>query len=656
MTDTASQVAAPETSDEVRELDSLACFDRDGSAVFASLCRVTAGDRLIAADALRDTFVHLQRSAAQGTPQPTSRAQLLLAAHRVYLADQRAENDCPHTGQQYNGLHSDGPDRRLSLGGPDWALGLCSQTLAALRGLTSRERTALNLHHVDGFEVGEVAELLRQPEAEVMALLESGEQALRVTGINEPLADILRHAEMWLGDDERDDVRVALGAPSQRAAPDIDETGEESRRGWRLTKGSAIAAVVVGALAAAGVRWVQTLPEDKTPAPVTVDEPAESVVTSDQVVYRVTADGETIIDVTKMPDALADPEVIFMASGLTDPLVVVPDAILKYSDGTVGLSWHSPCNRPALAVALTNTATGAVVELTTGEFPVVSCISMPSRWTAVIAASFPLAEGPIRPVDRNGTAVSSFDGYAEANASTGTSKPIGDDAGYSSALVDGANQPWVYGIGCSSRSARYQSPIGAIFEIRTEPADSNSYSASDAIVCNKLAARPLLSGPFGAKFPQPYGNNSGDPTDCMGPFGSQTEVPNQPPYITREYDGDWSTWDGCLVNSDVIFSKSVFDTCPLADLRTITFAATIGERMTSLSEPVTYIRDPGQVVDGTRLLLLTSVPAPSDLNDTGLRFGKQELWLSPRSMEAIYVRVGEVTEHWPRLTDEIVCS
>ncbi len=647
VTDTASQVLAQANAARDQPVDALGWFDRDGSAVFASLCRVTAGDRVFAADVLRQTFVELDRADRATDPEPIDRRQLLLTAHRVYLADRRAD-DYYDDDNLVRGLVGDESE---------WALDRWGQALTALRGLTSRERTALNLHLSDGIALADVAALLQQPEAEVTALIDSGQRALLVTGTHEPVLDVMRHAEVWLGDDERDDVRVALGAATQRAAPKTDSrTDEASRRRWRPTKGAALSAVVVGVLAAVGVRWVQTLPDVKSPPPIAIDGLAEPETPSGQFIVRSSSDDQIVVEVTRVPDALAGAEVIFMASGLTDPLVVVPDAIIKYSDGKVGLSWHSPCNRPAIAVAITNTVVGAVIELTTGEFAVVSCIGMPSRWSAVVEAALPLAEGSIRPVGEDKNLNTTFDGYVEASAPGGTAKPISEDAGYSSALVDDANQPWVYGIGCSSRFARYQSPIGAIFEIRTETVDPDSFSSSDAIVCNNLASRPVLAGPGQATFPQSNAFASGEPVDCRGPFGSQTEVPTLPPYNSRFYDGDWSTWDGCLVRSDVIFSQSTFEACVGADVRTVTFAATIGERITSASETVTFVRDPGQVISGTRAPLLTYVIAPNDLYDTGLRYQNQQLWFSPGSMNAVYVRVGETAERWPLLTDAVACG
>ncbi|MEO7397457.1 MAG: hypothetical protein ABIW84_02730, partial [Ilumatobacteraceae bacterium] len=432
---------------------------------------------------------------------------------------------------------------------------------------------------------------------------------------------------------------------------------EVARRTRRRRQRRRTAAVLLGAAAGfAMIATVRTAREESIVDSTLTGVQLRTVVAPVNSRVQV-SNGTTSVDVTTVPGALGPAEVVFLAAGLSDPAVIVPDVIIRYSDGKLGLSWQSPCNRPALAVAVTDTETGAVVELTTGGFGVLSCIGMPQRWSAVIDPSSPLPEGAIVPVDSAGAVVTDFRGYLRANAAGSTSVTISDSAGYASALVDDGSEPWVYGVGCSSRSARYQSPIGAIYEVRTETADPTTFSDSDEIVCNNLATRPLLAGPRGAIFPHPDASADDAPIDCEGPLGSQTEVPSQRPYNSRFYDGDWSTWDGCLVRTDVIFSESLFETCAGADLRTITFAETIGERIDASTETLSYIRDPNRVARGDLPPLVTyRTVAPRGIVDTGLRFGEQALWLGPDSTDAIYIRTNKYFERWPRLTESVNCT
>ncbi|MEO6123975.1 MAG: hypothetical protein ABIR32_09705 [Ilumatobacteraceae bacterium] len=644
-TDTSSRTPLVSPRGDIQPLrsDALQLFDRHGAAVFASLCRVSVGDRELSTQILRETFA--------ADTVATDRSSLLIRAHQRYLADPRSDDDW---------TQSDIADLRDEV---PWATARWGPSLASLRGLATHERVAINLSELDGVPTDAVAELLGCGPTDIARLIASGHEASAAGAAPGPVQEVFRSAELWLGDDERDDIRVALGAVSTRPQPETEADPAPvlltRRIAWSALVGVAMAAI----LAVVGVRWLRVLPNrtndsqsvesvgvaTTVPGPIANQFPVASASQPNGLTTRV--------DVTEVDGAIGEPDVFFMASGLDDPEVVVPEYIVRYTDGKVGLSWHSPCNRPAIAVTISSLADGAVVELTTGAFPIRSCIGMPDRWTAVVRPSLPLPEGTIRPLDDRGAIDDTWDGLVDADGPGGEATKLADDAFYGSALVDAANQPWVYGLGCSSRSARYLSPIGAIFEIRrAESLDPQSYSASDSIVCSDLASRQVLTGPLGVTFPNAPAAPKAEPTDCAGPAGSLIDGPSPRPFMDRFFDGDWSTWDGCLVRRDVVFSESLFETCAGHDVRTITFSKELGQPISDGSPVVQYIRDPdGAVAAEMDPFRAYSVPS-SDVHDTGLRFGDQQLWVSGDTDVAIYVRTGRKIERWPRFDGVVSCA
>ncbi len=554
-----------------------------------------------------------------------------------------------------------------------------SVALARIAELTPRQRAALNLHLVEGVHLDEVSALLSLTHAETASLINSA-TSMMLVDVSE-VAAIFAHAELWLGDEERESVRAALETRHGRPGDSDDRHGP---RGTRVTAGKAVTAVAIGAMLAVGVRWAQspgTSNSDQSSADASpgstvpvVDATSQSdnppAVVTEGAFVQDSDDSSPPIVITDVGDGLSAAELIVMGSGLTDPMVVVPDQIVVYSDGRLGMSWTGPCNRPALAAAVTNTVAGAIIELTTGAFPVVSCLGMPDRWTAVIDTTTPRSQGVVRAVDSDGKVV--ITGYTFVNTESEQIRQYRPGAGYRSALVDDAGQPWVYGSGCSTVQQAIDAPGGVLYSVRTDTVDPQQLSTGDASVCQALAQRPALSGPNLAVFPQPpYDSDRAivaTPTACDGPAGSPTEMSGQMgadpvttfPVPTADLsDGDWSTWDGCLVRSDVISSQSEFPRCVGAEVRTVTFAVPIGERMTTDRETVTFVRDPSGVVNGRRPPFLSYSVPPSDLVDTGLRFGDQQLLVSPRAQQAIYVRVGGpnvIVERWPPLIDEMICS
>ncbi|HEY4333186.1 MAG TPA: hypothetical protein VGM78_11475, partial [Ilumatobacteraceae bacterium] len=316
---------------------------------------------------------------------------------------------------------------------------------------------------------------------------------------------------------------------------------------------------------------------------------------------------------------------------------------VRFSNGKVGLAWDGPCNRPAVAAEFAMTRAGPVVALFTGAFPVVSCVGMPTRWTAVLSPpAAVLGTGRIVP-EMTGSGLSvPFLGYSEALAVTANS-PLHENGGaaYGSALIDGANQPWAFVRDCERVDRiQYATTGGPMFEVRVDPAAGQ---------CSTLAAAPRLMGTRGWSFPYtPHqdGGNTGVPARCAGPVGSATDLAGSTSVILDGVAA--TTWDGCLVRSDVMKVTDLSSSCFAGNVRTVTFAATIGARIDPAAAQ-TFIDDPGGVVHDVATRLRANVQLPATAIDTGLRLGLQPLWLSPSSADdALYVITADGTQRWPR--------
>jgi hypothetical protein len=70
-----------------------------------------------------------------------------------------------------------------------------------------------------------------------------------------------------------------------------------------------------------------------------------------------------------------------------------------------------------------------------------------------------------------------------------------------------------------------------------------------------------------------------------------------------------------------------------------------------------FIRDPGGILEqGLREKLALHTTMPLDAAPTGYHLGQLQLWLSPSTPDAVYLRVGDDVERWPRAKDMIACA
>lgn len=616
----------------------LDCFETTAAEVFAVLCRLTVGDREISERLLVETYLHLGQAVAHLPRQRVDADWLVSAAVSIYL-DHAAHVAAPPPA----------PCRADAFPDLDWTEARWIPMLEALRELDPVTRVVLDLADVEHRRIDEVAGLLGSPLGEIEQRLTNARAHLREAMVTEAPGDAFVHAQLWLGDMARERVRRALSGPADDPAGNGRTRGpirpvSPTERARYIT--FAVAAVV-GALFVLFARWVQDDPArtDANKAVAAADEATTFATTREVVASQAALLGDKRGRLSFSMRLAAD---------LSTQDDVRPDLIVRYpSANAVGVSWTGPCNRPAASIQFTTYSDGIGVELRTGAFPVVSCVGMPTRWTVVVEHAF--GDGDILPIV-DGALDHTFEGYSVDRMQTGRSLP---GRWFGSTLVDANNQPWVYvGRNCGRFGfVQRPSPGGAMFEVRTGIGDSVTLDPQQVvgtIDCTAMSIPVVLHGPAGSMFPQvdsstglPAVPDPAAPKDCHGPFGSATDVPPERSFTATFYDGDWSTWDGCLVRSDVIFSKYLSAACGWDSVRTITIAEELGSRMGPAERTHTYLRDPEGLVPGDIPPLLHYEVMPERGRDSGLRFGTDQLWTSPTSSDAIYIVTADDVERWP---------
>ncbi len=608
----------------------LECFDATAGRVFAALCHLTVGELATAERLLERTY----RMLLDVGPHigHVDAEWIVLTAHRLYLDDiaEHAPGNVDHPGDEWSRSH--------------WGIALDS-----IGAMSPVDRVAVSLDVIERCAIGEIARCVRMTDFDTTPLVTHSRRDLQRELGDEPITDAFRHAELWLDDDMRTTVRNAIDAAG--TSPERDAA---DARKVRVLKG--MAAFATGVLAFAMVRWVSEAPsaEENIPDAFRVtpalaapgSTPVATEGNGNRVVVTGQHEGGSYTMILPVLGARGE-SLTYLAPDLTDFAEVVPDTIVRYANGKIGVAWTGPCNRPASTVQLANLTGGVGLRLITGAFPAVACTGMPDRWTTVIEPTIALDDGPIYPLSGPSTLDTSFTGYAQDTRLRAASTIALGNADFGSALVDDANKPWIYGAGCSSQVDRYPSPTGPIFEVRLNILEPGRLTTSDEIVCSRLASRQVLYSDTGAQWPQVDHQRGQTLRNCHGPWKSPTDVPDEPSFTASFYDGEWSTWDGCLVSSRVINSRIAEGSCAGDGVRLIAFNDVLGERIGPQERTLTYLRDAARMVAGTRQPLLHYLTPPFGLVDTGLRFGTDELWLSPTSSDAIYIVQGNDVERWP---------
>jgi hypothetical protein len=616
----------------------LECFDATAGRVFAALCHLSVGELAPAERLLERTYRTLLDVGAH--IGHVDAEWIVLTAHRLYLDDvaEHLPINTDHPGDEWSRSH--------------WGIALDS-----IGAMSPTDRAAVSLEVIEHCAIGEIARCLRMTDFDATPLVTHARLDLQRELGDEPIADAFRHAELWLDDVLRTTVRNVIEAGGKSPERDAADA-----RKVRVLK--AVAAFAAGVLAFAIVRWVSDAPsaEENIPdafrvapsLPTPASTPGATGGNGNGVVVTGQHEGGSYTMILPVLGARGE-SLTYLAPDLTDFAEVVPDTIVRYANGKIGVAWTGPCNRPASTVQLANLTAGVGLRLITGAFPAVACTGMPDRWTTVVEPTIALDDGPIYPLSGPSTLDTSFTGYAHDTRSLGTSTIALGDADFGSALVDDANKPWIYGAGCSSQVDRYSSATGPIFEVRLNILQPGTLTAGDEIVCARLASRQVLYSDTGAQWPQLDHQRGQTLRNCHGPWKSLTDVPDKPSFTTTFYDGEWSTWDGCLVSSRVINSRIAGGSCAGDGVRLIAFNDVLGERIGPQERTRTYLRDPSLIVAGTRLPLLHYLTPPVSLVDTGLRFGTDELWVSTKSSDAIYIVQGSDVERWPLLDGTPTC-
>ncbi|HEY4333184.1 MAG TPA: hypothetical protein VGM78_11465 [Ilumatobacteraceae bacterium] len=597
--------------------------ERTSTRIFATLCHLTGGDR----DAAERLLIAVYLDGHQiGQPlTEAADATLIRRAHRCYLADARS-------------TATTRTKTTVPVGSTDWLRARSATLAAMLAELPPEQRVALSLTVAEGLALLDVATVLDVDIDRAERLL--SEAMTSLGSLDSDVAaihDAFGFDEQWLDDDARTRVDAAL-ALAQQPPP------RRRRRRSPRVRNALLLGSLIGVVGAFGTHWVAGNDQGGGPS-VSFVVPATTTTLSAAFV-AVRSPGRSVVldprgrqlnEVTYNADGSAGTFTADLATGLTNPADVEPDVIARFANGRIGLSWTGPCNRPATLVELDNNGPTTTVRLQTGEFPTVSCVGMPDRWTVVVAPTIPISTAPLEPVTA-GVIDHSFGGYVLEQAAPSDDVPASATV---SVLVDSANQPWpaVPTADCVGPTGRYQSPAGAIWEVDRD--DTRDCSG------------PGLVGPDGARFP--HGAPAGG-SDCHGPYGSATDIPSSKPYTTTFYDGDWFTWDGCLVNSKVIYSKDRWPACGWSNVRTISFDEHVGEHITTSARQLDYIDDPAGVVRSGTLEPTTVTALPSSAVDTGFRFGAEQLWTVAADPSSIYIVTGAQIEQWPRLTAPPTCS
>ncbi|MCU1388979.1 MAG: reductase [Ilumatobacteraceae bacterium] len=160
----------------------VAVFDDTATAVFAALCRLTAGDGGRGIALLVETYGYLERAARRTNGVTVDRDWMIDAAHSVYVALDGGRR----------------PDDRPPVG----ALSAIRRVTVSLLGVEHRSAT-------------EVAILLDVDESTVASALASGSTLLTAAsdaagGANPSAADVIRRCEVWLDDSTRLAARTSV--------------------------------------------------------------------------------------------------------------------------------------------------------------------------------------------------------------------------------------------------------------------------------------------------------------------------------------------------------------------------------------------------------------------------------------------------------------
>ncbi len=586
-------------------------FDAYAAAVYRVACHLTVGRQDEAESLLIATFEALRGAVERGDDIDDVGGWMVLEAHRRHLdVDGRCDLG---TGVR---KRSGEPIVDSVDAGP-WA-----GPLDVLRSMPRRDRALLSLVDVERIPPTSAADVVG-PLPDSDSALDTARLALAERGGS--VLSAFAATERWFDDDQRAAIADRLTALSATHEESIVATTARGRSADQARsvapRRTAAAFAVVGCAAIVAIGWFAIRPAATTSTTRPLESTAATVPTA----------GESVL--------------IPLATGLGDERTIRPDTIVRFSNGRVGLTWSGPCNRPATSIRFTNTRYGVELQLSTASFFVVSCVGMPTAWTAAVAVPDGIDGGRIVPTMSGAGLATTFAGYSESDATTAeTSLHANGSAAFGSALLDADNRAWAFVQDCSSLDRiRY---ADRYYEVRL---------GSPSTTCTSIDRTPRLVGPGGQQFPylaHRDGGSTAVPVACAGPSGSATDVTTTPdgllggPVIT--------TWDGCSVRPAAISAAHLSAACGWESATVVSFGDPIGTPIVGAGQR--FIADPDDVVPNQVAPLLQSVQMPADSDDSGIRIDGAPLFISSSVAQAVFVVTNHGAQRWPVFTPPPYCD
>jgi hypothetical protein len=137
------------------------------------------------------------------------------------------------------------------------------------------------------------------------------------------------------------------------------------------------------------------------------------------------------------------------------------------------------------------------------------------------------------------------------------------------------------------------------------------------------------------------------------PIATQLPLPS-----TEPFPGTSWTRDGQPVDTAVISLTAQPEQCGFSNLSLLTVGWPLGRAAVTDKDARQYVRDPGNAfADKTLGKFLPSVTLPEDAVFTGYRYGTDELWVSPETIDTtVYLVRNDVVEQWPRARELFACA
>jgi hypothetical protein len=137
------------------------------------------------------------------------------------------------------------------------------------------------------------------------------------------------------------------------------------------------------------------------------------------------------------------------------------------------------------------------------------------------------------------------------------------------------------------------------------------------------------------------------------PIETQLPIPS-----TEPFPGTSWTRDGLPVDAAVISLIARPEHCGFSNITLLTVGWPLGRAAVTDKDARQYVRDPGNAfADKTLATFLPSAALPEDAIFSGYRYGEDELWVSPETIDtAVDIVRNGVVEQWPRARELFACA